>query len=75
MDLYENQNMAQVLTTLYKLSAVADKKGYPVPAIGAKIATENKRDMDEQKLREGRNVIGLQVRVVQMSIRLIPSWM
>ena len=61
MDLYENQNMAQVQATLFKLSGVAMKNGYNGPSIGVKIADENKRNMDEQKLREGRNIIGLQV--------------
>ena len=54
--------MAQVLATLYKLSGVATKNGYTGPAIGVKIADQNIRDHDEQKLREGRNIIGLQVR-------------
>jgi len=37
------------------------KKGYDGPGIGVKIADKNVRGHDEQKLREGRNVIGLQV--------------
>jgi len=63
VDLYEAQNLGAVQVTMYKLSAVAQKKGYDGPAIGVKIADENVRDFDQQKLREGRNVIGLQVRL------------
>ena len=56
--------------TMYKLSGVATKKGFDGPAIGVKIADENIRERDEQKLREGRNVIGLQVR--SYDFRLTP---
>ena len=66
--MYEDQNMAQVLTTMFKLSAVATKKGYDGPQIGVKIADKNVREYDEQKLREGRNVIGLQVCCVKSSL-------
>jgi len=55
---------------MYKLSGVATKKGFDGPAIGVKIADENIRERDEQKLREGRNVIGLQVR--SYDFRLTP---
>lgn len=67
VDLYEGQNMAQVLTTLRKLSTVALTKGFAGPHIGVKMAKENKRDHDEQKLREGRNVIGLQMGTNQVA--------
>ena len=59
--MYEAQNMSQVLTTLRKLSTVALSKGFGGPHIGVKLAEKNIRNHDEQKLREGRNVIGLQV--------------
>ena len=55
--------MAQVLTTLRKLSTVAKTKNFDGPHIGVKMAEKNERNHDEQKLREGRNVIGLQVGV------------
>jgi len=67
VDLYEGQNMAQVLTTLRKLSTVALTKGFGGPHIGVKMAQANKRDHDEQKLREGRNVIGLQMGTNQVA--------
>ena len=53
--------MAQVLSTMYKLSGAAMKNGYNGPQIGVKIADQNIRDHDEAKMREGRNIIGLQV--------------
>uniref|UniRef100_F6V2S0 Calponin n=1 Tax=Ciona intestinalis TaxID=7719 RepID=F6V2S0_CIOIN len=62
VDLYEQQNMAQVLSTIYKLDSAAQKKGYSTGAtIGVKIADKNIRNHDEAKLKEGRNVIGLQM--------------
>lgn len=67
VDLYENQNMAQVLATMFKLSGVAQKNGFNGPQIGVKIADKNQRDFDEQKLREGRNVIGLQMGTNQVA--------
>jgi len=63
VDLYEAQNLPAVQNTMYQLSSVAMRKGYDGPAIGVKLADQNVRELDEQKLREGRNVIGLQVRM------------
>jgi len=67
VDLYEMQNMSQVLTTLRKLSTVALSKGFSGPHIGVKLAEKNVRNHDEQKLREGRNVIGLQMGTNQVA--------
>jgi len=67
VDLYEAQNMSQVLTTLRKLSTVALSKGFGGPHIGVKLAEKNIRNHDEQKLREGRNVIGLQMGTNQVA--------
>ncbi|CAK8677748.1 calponin-1-like [Clavelina lepadiformis] len=67
VDLYENQNMAQVLTTLMQLSSHSMKKGYEGPNIGVKIADKNVRGHDEQTLREGRSVIGLQMGTNQVA--------
>ena len=66
--MYEDQNMAQVLATMYKLSGAAMKNGYNGPQIGVKIADKNVREQDEEKLRQGRNVIGLQVCCVKSSL-------
>uniref|UniRef100_H2XQR2 Transgelin n=3 Tax=Ciona intestinalis TaxID=7719 RepID=H2XQR2_CIOIN len=66
VDLYEGGNLGQVQATLYKLSSVAMKNGMG-EGIGVKIADENKRNFDEQKTREGRNVIGLQMGTNQVA--------
>jgi len=60
--------MAQVLSTCRKLSSVSLKHNYTGPCIGPKLADENKRALDEQKLKEGRNVIGLQVSLKVLSM-------
>ena len=64
VDLYEGQNMAQVFITLINLSSLSYSKGFEGPSIGVKLADKNTREFDEQKLREGRNVIGLQVCII-----------
>nr|CAB3232115.1 calponin-1 [Phallusia mammillata] len=61
VDLFEGQNMPQVIITLFNLSSMSLKKGFTGPSIGVKMANKNERELDEQKLREGRNVIGLQM--------------
>jgi len=61
VDLYENQNMMQVYFCLIQLSSVSITKGFQGPSCGVKLADSNKRNFDEDKLREGRNVIGLQM--------------
>jgi len=40
---------------------MAQKRRFDGPAIGAKMADPNERNFSEEKLKEGRNVIGLQV--------------
>jgi len=62
VDLYEGQNLAQVQMTIFKLGGMAQKKGFAGPAIGVKVAEQNKRNFSEDKLREGQSIIGLQVR-------------
>ena len=66
VDLYEGANLSQVQVTLYELGSAARRKGLSEDkCIGAKTADVNIRHHDEQTLREGRNVIGLQVRFIQ----------
>ena len=62
MDLYEGQNLAQVQMTIFKLGGMAQKKNFAGPAIGVKVASANKRNFSEDKLREGQSIIGLQVK-------------
>lgn len=62
VDLYENQNIVQVVTAIHALSRVANKKGFGGPVLGPKEATKNVRqfDSDEQK-KASSGVIGLQM--------------
>ena len=60
----DGTNLSQVQTTLYKLGGQAQKKGFNGPVIGVKQGETNKRDFSEQQLKEGRNVIGLQVKLI-----------
>uniref|UniRef100_F6Y516 Calponin-homology (CH) domain-containing protein n=1 Tax=Ciona intestinalis TaxID=7719 RepID=F6Y516_CIOIN len=59
VDLYEGGNLGQVQSTIFKVGAEAKNRG--LHGIGVKKAEENKRVFDEQKMREGRNIIGLQM--------------
>lgn len=57
----------QVVSSLHSLGRQAQKNGYTGPVIGPKEAEANPREFDEGKLREGRNVIGLQMGTNQVA--------
>ena len=57
----------QVLSGIFALGRTAKKNGYEGAALGPKEAEPNVRDFDEQQLREGRNVIGLQMGTNQVA--------
>ena len=59
VDLYEGENIPQVINGLHALGRKAKAKGQE--GIGPKEAVENKRAFDEQTLKAGQNVIGLQM--------------
>ena len=62
VDLYENQNMVQVIDTIYALGRKAQSKQYHGPTLGPKEASEHTRNFDrEQQQRDGQSVIGLQM--------------
>jgi len=61
VDLYEGQNLPQVQMTIFKVGGMAKKKGFAGPAIGVKVASQNKRNFSDEKLREGQGIIGLQM--------------
>lgn len=62
VDLYEAQNMGQVVSTIHALGRVATKKGFRGPTLGPKEAAKNVRAFDEQQTRKsGQAVIGLQM--------------
>lgn len=59
-DLYEAKNLYMVIDNLFGLGGMAQKNGYSGPALGVKVASENKRTFDEETLKKGQSVIGLQ---------------
>lgn len=61
-DLFENGNMTQVQTSLLALASMAKTKGtHSRVDIGVKYADKQKRNFDEEKLKAGNCVIGLQM--------------
>ncbi|KAI1229652.1 Calponin-1, partial [Lamprotornis superbus] len=60
-DLFENTNHTQVQSTLIALASQAKTKGNNVGGLGVKYAEKQQRRFHPEKLREGRNIIGLQV--------------
>ncbi|XP_031567790.1 myophilin-like isoform X1 [Actinia tenebrosa] len=52
VDLYERQNVGQVITCLQALSRVANKKDPNVPLFGPKQVDENPRQFTEEQLKE-----------------------
>ncbi|XP_022109736.1 myophilin-like [Acanthaster planci] len=61
VDLYENQNMPQVINGIHALGRKAQAKGFSGPTLGPKESQGNKREFSEEQMREGRGVIGLQM--------------
>ncbi|TFK01355.1 Calponin-1 [Platysternon megacephalum] len=59
-DLFENTNYTQVQSTLIALASQAKTKGNKVN-MGVKYAEKHQRRFQPEKLKEGRNVIGLQM--------------
>lgn len=57
----------QVIASLFSLGRQAQKKGFAGPVIGPKEAEPNVREFSDDKLREGRNVIGLQMGTNQVA--------
>ncbi|MBN3318129.1 CNN1 protein, partial [Atractosteus spatula] len=61
-DLFENFNYTQVQSTLIALAGVAKTKGFHTKHdMGVKYAEKQQRRFNSEKLKEGRNVIGLQM--------------
>uniref|UniRef100_A0A674K0A9 Calponin n=1 Tax=Terrapene triunguis TaxID=2587831 RepID=A0A674K0A9_9SAUR len=59
-DLFENTNYTQVQSTLIALASQAKTKGNKVN-MGVKYAEKHQRRFQPEKLKEGRNIIGLQM--------------
>jgi len=60
VDLYEGQNLPQVINGILALGRKAQAIGYDGPELGPTEATENKREFSEETLRAGQGIIGLQ---------------
>merc|ERR1712026_63809 len=62
-DLFEARNIPQVTLCIYSLARTTQKHPeYNGPAMGPKMATENKRNFTEEQIRAGRDgQVGLQV--------------
>ena len=62
VDLYEGQNIPQVINGIHALGRVAQTKNFNGPVLGPKEAKKQERhfDLDEQK-KAGQSVIGLQM--------------
>ncbi|XP_050954536.1 calponin-3a [Labeo rohita] len=61
-DLFENGNMTQVQTTLLALASMAKTKGMETNIdIGVKYADKQQRNFDDEKMKAGQCVIGLQM--------------
>ncbi|XP_061566921.1 calponin-1 [Cololabis saira] len=61
-DLFENVNHTQVQSSLITLAGMAQSKGFHSKYdLGVKYAEKQQRRFAPEKLREGRNVIGLQM--------------
>lgn len=60
VDLYEGQNIAQVINGIGAFSRKAATKKYVKAGIGPKESTGNKREFTEEQLRASDGIIGLQ---------------
>ncbi|XP_051983949.1 calponin-3b [Xyrauchen texanus] len=61
-DLFENGNMTQVQTALLALASMAKTKGMDTKVgIGVKYADKQTRNFDDEKMKAGQCVIGLQM--------------
>lgn len=60
VDLYEAQNMPQVVNGIHALGRKAQNIGYRGPRLGVKESQGEKRQFTDQQMRAGEGVIGLQ---------------
>ena len=60
-DLYDNQNMHQVICAIHALGRKARANGFEGPALGPKESEKNVREFSEEKLKAGQGIIGLQM--------------
>ena len=61
VDLYEAQNIPQVINAIHAIGRKATSKSPSLPALGPKEASKNVRQFDEETMQAGKAVIGLQM--------------
>ncbi|XP_066913610.1 myophilin-like [Clytia hemisphaerica] len=61
VDLYEGQNINQVINGIVSLGRKAQTIGYNGPCLGPTESTENKREFTDEQLKAGEGIIGLQM--------------
>jgi len=61
VDLFENQNMWQVVLAIFALGRKAQANGFSGPALGPRESQRNTREFTEEQLKAGQGVIGLQM--------------
>lgn len=61
VDLFESDNVPQVINGIFALGRKAQTIGFDGPTLGTTEATENVREFTQEQLDEGKNVIGLQM--------------
>jgi len=67
VDLFENQNMWQVVLTIYALGRKAQANGYNGPVLGPREAQRNTRDFTDEQMKAGQGIIGLQMGTNQLA--------
>ncbi len=60
-DLYDNQNMHQVILSIHALGRRAQVNGFEGPVLGPKESAKNERVFTEEQLKAGQGIIGLQM--------------
>jgi len=60
VDLYEGNNVPQVISGILALGRKAQTIGYDGPVLGPTESTENKREFTEEQMKAGQHIIGLQ---------------
>lgn len=61
VDLFENQNMWQVVLGIHAFGRKAQVKGFNGPSLGPKESLKNERHFTDEQLKAGQGVIGLQM--------------
>lgn len=60
-DLFEKQNMVQVITCIESVARRCQSADTPVTGYGPKESEANKREFSEEQLAQGKSIIGLQM--------------